>query len=104
MRSRLLAEADRQVSNPFLLCVLISKRTRQFMMAGDVNTGTAQLVNLALGEVIAGTLEFDRGTGRRGFLGEGSTADGTESELESPTALAVPAVVSGEAPCEDASR
>src|SRR5207253_3123723 len=34
VRSRLLAEAEKQTSNTFLLCALVSLRTRQFMMTG----------------------------------------------------------------------
>ena len=68
LRVRLLAEADKQISNPFLLCALISQRTRQLMMAGNANTSTPQLVNSALNELITGTLEFEFGKPRRWFL------------------------------------
>lgn len=64
VRSRLLLEADGQVSNPFLLCVLISQRTRQLMMTTNASTSTAQLIDSALNELIAGALEFER-VGRR---------------------------------------
>jgi hypothetical protein len=38
VRSRLLAEAEKQISNPFLLCALVSLRTRQLiMMTGNAN-------------------------------------------------------------------
>ncbi len=58
-RSRLLAEAEKQISNPFLLCALVSLRTRQLMMTGNANTSTARLVDSALNELIAGALEFE---------------------------------------------
>jgi hypothetical protein len=67
-RSRLLAEAAKRISNPFLLCALVSQRTRQLMMAGYANTNTAQMVDSALNEVIAGSLEFELGRPRRPFL------------------------------------
>jgi hypothetical protein len=65
VRSRLLAEAEKQISNPFLLCTLVSLRTRQLMMTGNANTSTAQLVDSAVSELIAGVLEFERGKPRR---------------------------------------
>ena len=58
MRSRLLFEAQRQVSNPFLLCALISGRTRQLMMCQNGHASTADLVDYALNELIVGALEF----------------------------------------------
>ena len=61
-RSRLLAEAEKHISNPFLLCVLISKRTRQFMMVGNPHANTGQMVNSALTDLIAGALEFEFGS------------------------------------------
>src|SRR5260370_24307560 len=65
VRLRLLAEADKQISNPFLLCALVSQRTRQLMMAGNANTNTAQIVDSALEELIAGALAFKHGKSRR---------------------------------------
>jgi len=65
-RLRLLAGAAKRVSNPFLLCALVSQRTRQLMMAGYTNT--AQIVDSALNEVIAGSLEFELGKPRRPFV------------------------------------
>jgi hypothetical protein len=67
-RSRLLAEASKQISNPFLLCAVVSQRTRQVMMAGNADANTAQMVDSALNEVIAGTLEFELGKPRRQFF------------------------------------
>jgi hypothetical protein len=64
-RSRLLAEAEKHISNPFLLCVLISKRTRQFMMVGNPHANTAQMVDSALSDLIAGALEFEFGNATR---------------------------------------
>lgn len=64
-RSRLLSEAERGISNPFLLCALISQRTRQLMITGNASTSIAQLVDSALDELIAGALKFER-VGRRG--------------------------------------
>jgi hypothetical protein len=64
LRSRLLAEAEKQISNPFLLCALVLLRTRQLMMTGNANTSIAQLVDSALSEVIGGKLEFERGKPR----------------------------------------
>jgi hypothetical protein len=60
MRSRLLSEAERGISNPFLLCALISQRTRQLMITRNASTSTAQLVDSALEELIAGALKFER--------------------------------------------
>jgi len=64
-RSRLVAEAGQQISNPFLLCALVSRRTRQLMMAGNADTNTAQVVDSVLCEVIAGAL---LGKPRRPFV------------------------------------
>jgi DNA-directed RNA polymerase subunit K/omega len=66
-RSRLLAEAGKQISNPFLLCALVSQRTRQLMMEGKADRNTAQMVDSALNEVIAGAIEFELGKRRHGF-------------------------------------
>ncbi len=68
VRSRLLAEAEKRISNPFLLCALASQRTRQLMMAGNANMSTAQLVDSALNELITGALEFERGMPRHAPL------------------------------------
>ncbi len=90
MRSRLLAEAEKQISNPFLLCALVSLRTRQLMMIGNVNTSTAQLVDSALNELIAGALEFERGKpGRPSLIRAESRNEEINGGLELP---GVPAV------------
>ena len=58
-RSKLLFQAQAQISNPFLLCSLISGRTRQLMMSGNTYGSTAELVDYALSELLAGALEFE---------------------------------------------
>jgi DNA-directed RNA polymerase subunit K/omega len=58
-RSELLFRAYEKISNPFILCTLISKRTGQFMMGANENRGIAELVDYALGELLAGVLEFE---------------------------------------------
>jgi hypothetical protein len=90
VRSRLLAEAEKQISNPFLLCALVSLRTRQVMTAGNANTSTAQLVDSALGELIAGALEFERGKPRRPpLIRAESRNEESNSGLELPEVPAV---------------
>ena len=64
-RSRLLAEAETHRSNTFLLCVLISRRTRQFMMVGNPHANAGQMVDSALSDLIAGALEFEFGNAKR---------------------------------------
>jgi len=64
-RSILLAEAQKRISDPFHLCVLISKRTRQFMMVGNPHANTGQMVDSALSDLLAGPLEFEFGNARR---------------------------------------
>ena len=100
VRLRLLAEADKQISNPFLLCALVSQRTRQLMMAGNANTNTAQIVDSALEELIAGALEFKHGKSRRPPLMRAeSSSQKSKGGLESPEVLSASAVtLSGEAP------
>jgi hypothetical protein len=99
-RSRLLAEADKQISNPFLLCALVSLRTRQLMMAGYANTYTAQMVDSALNEVIAGALKFELGKPRRPFLIPAEAQDEESDDgQESSGVLEIPAATrSVEAP------
>ncbi len=99
VRSRLLAEAEKQISNPFLLCALVSLRARQLMTTGNANTSTAQLVDSALNELIAGVLEFERGKPRRPSLIQAeSRNDESNAGLESPGAPAVSHTLSAEAP------
>jgi len=100
VRSTLLAEAERRISNPFLLCVLISQRTRQLSMAGNEKTDTGQLVNFALNELIGGALEFKHGKSRRPpFIRTESSSQESKGGLESPEVLSASAVtLSGEAP------
>jgi DNA-directed RNA polymerase subunit K/omega len=93
-RSRLLAEVGKQISNPFLLCALVSQRTRQLMMGGNADTNTAQMVDSALNEVIAGALEFDLGKPRHLFLipVEAQTEEGDDA-LESTEVLEIPGAI-----------
>jgi hypothetical protein len=99
VRSRLLAEAEKQISNPFVLCTLVSLRTRQLMMTGNANTSTAQLVDSALNDLIAGVLEFERGKPRRPPLTRAeSRNEGSNGGLESPGAPELPRTLSAEAP------
>jgi hypothetical protein len=58
-RSEMLFQARVRISNPFVLCTLISSRTRQLMMSGSGNRSTVQLVHDALNELLAGVLEFE---------------------------------------------
>ena len=57
--SDLLFQGGTRISNPFVLCTLISRRTRQLMMSADGNLSTVQLVHRALNELLAGVLEFE---------------------------------------------
>ena len=98
VRSRLLAEAERQISNPFLMCALVSLRTRQLMMTGNANTSTA-LVDSALNELIAGLLEFERGKPRRPpLIRAESRNEGSNGGLESPRVPELSRILSAEAP------
>jgi hypothetical protein len=60
VRSKLLFAAQKTIPNPFLLCAVTSARARQLMLARDGRTAVAELVDLALTEVAAGALEFER--------------------------------------------
>ncbi len=98
VRSRLLAEAEKQISNPFLLCALVSLRTRQLMLTGNAKTSTAQLVNSALNELIAGVLEFERGKPRRPpLIRAESRNEENNSGLESPGVPGVSRILFAEA-------
>ena len=57
-RATLVSEGQKRISNPFLLCALISKRTRQLMTATNESRNTAQIIETALKELTAGALEF----------------------------------------------
>lgn len=59
VRSELLFEAQRKIPNLFLLCALTSARARQLMIACDGQTAVAELVDIALNEVVEGALEFE---------------------------------------------
>jgi len=98
-RLRLLSEAEKRVSNPFLLCTLVSQRTLQLMMAGNPNTSTAQLVNSALNELIIGALEFERGGPRRALLIRAESGQQEiDGGLEAPRVPPVSRALSAEAP------
>jgi DNA-directed RNA polymerase subunit K/omega len=58
-RSELLFQAHGKISNPFFLCTLIGKRTRQLMMSRNRNQSTAEIVDYAFRELLAGALEFE---------------------------------------------
>lgn len=58
-RSELLIQAHRKVSNPFVLCTLISRRTRQLMMSATGSRSTADILDHVLGELAAGILQFE---------------------------------------------
>lgn len=62
VHSDLLFQAARRISNPFVLCTLISGRTRQLMASANGNLGSVQLVQRALNELLAGVLEFEMPT------------------------------------------
>jgi DNA-directed RNA polymerase subunit K/omega len=65
VRSERLLEAQKKIPNPFLLCTVTSGRARQLMVACDGRTALAELVDLALNEIAAGALEFERVGPRR---------------------------------------
>jgi len=99
VRSRFLAAAEKQISNPFLLCALVSLRMRQHMMTGNVNTSTAQLVDSALNELIAGVLEFERGKPRRPpLIRTESRTEESDGGLETPGVRTTSPTLSAEAP------
>lgn len=58
-RSELLSQAHGRISNPFVLCSLISKRTRQFMVSAKGNQSTSDILDYVLAELLAGALEFE---------------------------------------------
>src|SRR5258708_36970319 len=60
VRSVLLFAAEKKIRNPFLRCSVTSARARQLMLAGDGRTALPELVDLALNEVAAGEVEFER--------------------------------------------
>lgn len=57
--SRLLAEAEKQISNPFLLCALISKLTHRLATGENASSNTSEVMNYALNELSEGALEFE---------------------------------------------
>jgi hypothetical protein len=57
-RSELVFRATGMISNPLLLCALVSGRVRQLMIGGSGSRSTAEIVDYALGELLAGLLQF----------------------------------------------
>jgi hypothetical protein len=57
-RSDLLFEVSRMTSNPILLSALVSKPARQLITGGCGNRTTAEIVDHAPNELLAGALEF----------------------------------------------
>jgi DNA-directed RNA polymerase subunit K/omega len=94
VRSRLVAEAEKQISNPFVLCTLVSQRTRQLMMRANTIMSTAQLVDFAFNELIAGVLKFDCGKPRYpAFIRAGSRVEESRGGLESPAVTVISAAL-----------
>ncbi len=58
-RSDLLFQAHGRISNPLLLCAVVSNRVRQLMINGSGNRSTAEIVDYTLNELLAGVLEFE---------------------------------------------
>jgi DNA-directed RNA polymerase subunit K/omega len=58
-RSELVAQAQGKISNPFVLCTVVGKRIRQCMASGNPLRSTAEIVDYALGELVAGLLKFE---------------------------------------------
>ena len=79
VRSGLVLGGQRQIANPFLLCALISKRTRQLMLARNGSTNTAQIIDFALEELISGELAF-KIAGRKYSFGLPTEAEEREEE------------------------
>jgi hypothetical protein len=63
-RSELLFSARRTISNPFLLCTLVSQGAPQLMISGSGSRSTAGIVNYVLSELVDGILEFDMHGGK----------------------------------------
>jgi hypothetical protein len=64
VHSDLLFQASARISNPSVLCTLISGRTRQLMVSASGNLCGVQLVHRALNELLAGVLEFEMPTAK----------------------------------------
>lgn len=56
--SALLFRANGVISNPFVLCALVSARSRQLTKGGRGERSTAEIVDYALGELLAGFLQY----------------------------------------------
>ena len=57
-RFELLFQAHGKISNPFLLCTVLGKRTRQRMISANRDQSTAEIVECVLEELLAGVLTF----------------------------------------------
>ena len=94
VRSRLVAEAEKQISNPFVLCTLVSQRTRQLMMRANTIMSTAQLVDFALNELTAGALKFEYPMPRcPPFIRAGSRVEEIRGGLESAAVRVISAAL-----------
>lgn len=58
-RSELLFRASGCISNPLLLCALVSQRARQLMTGENGHRSTAEIVDCALCELLDGVLKFE---------------------------------------------
>jgi hypothetical protein len=57
-RSDLILKAERMITNPLLLCALVSGRARQLMIGGSAGRSTAEAVDYALAELLSGQIQF----------------------------------------------
>ena len=58
-QSELVFRANGTISNPFLLCALVSMRVGQLMIGGSRGRSTAEIVDYVLGELLGGLLQFE---------------------------------------------
>lgn len=65
-RSELVFRGIRIISNPLLLCALVSARVRQLMIGGSGGRSTAEIVDYALGELLGGLLQFQMAVEKEG--------------------------------------
>lgn len=100
VRSELLFAAQGKILNPFLLCAVTSARARQLMVARDGRAALSELVDDALREIAAGTLEFGRGKAKpEPWVTAESASKENRRGLESSELAAISAAtVSREAP------
>jgi hypothetical protein len=69
-QSDLILKAERMITNPLLLCALVSERARQLMKGGSAGRSTAEAVDYALAELLSGRLQF-RPSGKNNGKREG---------------------------------